>query len=190
MSSQRVVIVKGSPKEHGNSAALADQVAAGAQAAGAQVTSFYLHGMEIKPCDACATCRAEGFPGCHIQDDMQAIYIALEEADALAIASPTYFHSVSAQTKLFLDRCFAMADAEGWTLRGKKFGVLMSFGNVDPFRSGAVNALRAFQGSLDHVGSEIVGFVYGSGSTPGPIRENESLMEDAYQLGVKLAAEG
>ncbi len=188
MSSQRVVILKGSPKEHGNSAILAEQVAAGALAAGAEIKSFYLHGMEIKPCDACATCRAEGYPGCHIQDDMQEIYAAIEAADALVIASPTYFHFVSAQTKLVIDRCFAMADEDGWTLRGKKIGVVMTFGNVDPFRSGAVNAFRAFQGVSGHIGAEGVGFVYGSGGAQGAIRENDKVMREAFSLGEKLAA--
>jgi multimeric flavodoxin WrbA len=144
--------------------------------------------MEIKPCDACATCRGEGFPGCHIQDDMQEIYAAVEAADAVVVASPTYFHSVSAQTKLVLDRFFAMADEEGWTLRGKKFGVVMTYGNVDPYKSGAVNAFRAFQGVFGHIGAEGLGLVYGTGGAAGSIRENEKLMAEAFDLGGELAS--
>jgi len=56
---RRVVILKGSPRERGNSALLADQVAAGAREAGAQVENIYLHGLDIRPCDACDLCQEE-----------------------------------------------------------------------------------------------------------------------------------
>ena len=49
---KKVLILKGSPRERGNSATLADQTAAGARAAGAEVESVYLHGLDIRACDA------------------------------------------------------------------------------------------------------------------------------------------
>jgi len=67
----KIVIVKGSPREKGNSSTLAEQVAAGAQAAGAQVESFYLHGMDIQACDACDSCRGMADLDCIVEDDMQ-----------------------------------------------------------------------------------------------------------------------
>ena len=51
--SKSILILKGSPREKGNSAVLADQVFAGAKEAGAKVESVYLHGLDIQPCDAC-----------------------------------------------------------------------------------------------------------------------------------------
>ena len=71
--SRKIVILKGSPRGKGNSAALADRLAAGAMEAGAQVESVYLHGMDIRPCDACDLCR-EQRQGCVIQDDMHSLY--------------------------------------------------------------------------------------------------------------------
>ena len=53
MSKKRVVIVIGSPRIKGNSSALAQQVAEGIKDSGAKAESFFLHGMEIKPCTAC-----------------------------------------------------------------------------------------------------------------------------------------
>ncbi len=187
MSGRQIVIIKGSPRENGNSAVLADQVEAGARAAGAQVESFYLHGMDIAPCDACDACHGGAYGGCIVEDDMQEIYPALEEADALVIASPVYWFTVSAQTKLFMDRCYAMVDGEGYKLRGKEIGIVMSFGDSDPFDSGAVNAFRTFQDAYRYVGAEIVGYVYGHASDPGEIRENKALMTKAHELGKKLA---
>ena len=118
MSSKRIVVVKGSPRENGNSAQLATQVVEGAREAGARIESFYLHGMEINPCDACDACHAEPYSGCIVEDDMQILYPKLLEANALVIASPIYWFTVSAQTKLFMDRCYALVDAEGYAMRG------------------------------------------------------------------------
>jgi len=104
MGAKKVVIVKGSPRMEGNSAILADRVAAGAESVGAKVDVFYLHGMDIQPCDACEACHTNVEDECIVEDDMQVIYPKLREADALVIASPVYWFTVSAQTKLFMDR--------------------------------------------------------------------------------------
>ena len=188
MSSKQIVIVKGSPREDGNSAVLADQVANGAREAGARVESFYLHGMEINPCDACDACHAEPYGGCIVEDDMQILYSKLQAADALVIASPVYWFTVSAQTKLFMDRCYALVDAEGYTFRGRKVGIVLVYGDTDPFNSGAVNAMRTFQDGFAYVGAEIVGMVYGSADTAGEISANAEVMAKAFSLGRQLGS--
>lgn len=190
MSSKKVVIVKGSPRREGNSAILAEQVADGARSAGAKVESFYLHHMDIQACDACDACHAEPYRGCIVDDDMQILYPKLLEADAIVIASPVYWFTMSAQTKLFMDRCYALVDKDGYALRGKKYGVVMTYGDADPFASGAVNAFRTFQDGLRYVGAEIAGFVYGSADAPGDIRADTAVMARAYELGKSLGAGG
>jgi multimeric flavodoxin WrbA len=183
---RRVVIVKGSPREAGNTAMLAHQVVEGARAAGAKVDSFYLHAMQINPCDACDACHAEPFSGCIVDDDMQEIYPKLMDADAIVIASPVYWFTMSAQTKLFMDRCYALVDAEGYLLRGKEIGIVMTYGDSDPFDSGAVNALRTFQDAYRFVGARIAGMVYGSADGAGDIAEKANVMDEAYALGQRL----
>jgi multimeric flavodoxin WrbA len=187
MAGRRIVIVKGSPRRGGNSVVLAEQVAAGAEEAGGQVESFTLHQMEIKPCDACDVCQGEPYRGCIIDDDMQLLYPKLWEADALVIASPIYWFTISAQTKLFMDRCYGLVDAEGWALHGKQIGIILTYGDSDPYNSGAINAIRTFQDGFGYVGAEIAGLVYGSASDPGEIRGNEAVMRQAYELGRRLA---
>jgi multimeric flavodoxin WrbA len=189
MAGKRVVIIRGSPRENGNSATLAVQVAEGASSVGASVESFYLHGMDINPCDACDGCRADNFPGCIVDDDMQLLYPNLIDADAIVIASPVYWFTVSAQTKIFMDRCYALVDDEGYLLRGKQIGIVMTYGDSDPFDSGAVNAFRTFQDAYRYVGAEIVGYVYGSADAAGDIKENAALMTQAYELGRRLGAQ-
>ncbi len=185
----KVMIAVGSPRKRGNSSTLAAQVAAGAKAGGAQVETFYLHGMNIKPCTACDGCRKKTHVDCVIKDDMQMLYPKLRSADVIVIASPIYWFTFSAQTKLFIDRWYGLGSAEGYALAGKKFALLLSYADADPFLSGAVNALRTFQDALRFIEAELVGMVYGSASKAGEISKNKALMDEAYKLGQKIALE-
>ena len=52
---------------------------------------------------------------------------------------------------------------------GKRIAIAMSYGDVDPVKSGCVNALRTFQDAFRYTGSKIVGMVYGSAMKAGEI---------------------
>jgi multimeric flavodoxin WrbA len=186
MSGKYVLILKGSPREKGNSSLLADQVADGARAAGAEVESFCLHNMDIRPCDACDACQGTD-ADCIIEDDMQILYPKLRSADAIVVASPIYWFTMSAQTKLCIDRWYALEDPQGNALAGKQIGIVLTYGDTDPFTSGAVNAIRAFQDMFRYVKANLVGIVYGSASKAGEIQNQQELMERAFKLGRKLA---
>jgi len=186
MSNKYILVVNGSPRKNGNSVMLAEQVAAGAKAAGAQVESFVLHSMNILPCNACDACQET--QDCTIQDDMQILYPKLRRADAIVIASPIYWFTISAQTKLFIDRWYALEGPQGNALAGKRVGIVLTYGDTDPFTSGAVNAIRTFQDMCRYIGANIAGIVYGSATKEGEIQNQPSLLEKAYQLGQKLGA--
>jgi multimeric flavodoxin WrbA len=184
--SKNVLVLLGSPRKKGNSTTLAEKIIEGAKAAGAAVEKIYLHGRNIAPCRACYACRKPNSRGCAIDDDMQPIYKKLVAADAWVIASPVYWFSMSAQTKLFLDRCFALLAHKNNAFAGKRIAIAMSFADADPFVSGCVNALRTFQDAFAYVGANIVGMVYGSADKPGEIKSNQDLMSEAEALGRKL----
>ena len=184
---KRIVIAVGSPRKKGNSAKLAELVAKGAKEGGARVETFYLNRMNISPCQACMKCQKKGANGCAIQDDMTALYPKLEEADAIVIASPVYWFNLSAQTKLFIDRWFAKGVEEKNIFKGKSVAVLLTYGDTDPFRSGAVNGLRSIQDMCAYLGANVAGMVYGSANEPGEIAKNETLLDEAYQLGRALS---
>jgi len=184
----KVVTLLGSPRKKGNSTTLASQIIKGAESNGAAVDTVFLNRLKIKPCQGCYGCQKPDAKGCVVDDDMQTIYPKLREADRWIIASPVYWFSMSAQTKLFMDRCFAMwndARGENW-LKGKKIAIAMSYGDSDAFNSGCVNALRSFQDAYAYVGARIVGMVYGSAESPGEIASNAALMTQAEKLGKQL----
>jgi multimeric flavodoxin WrbA len=186
---KKILVMLGSPRRKGNSAILADQITKGAKSAKAKVETIYLHGKTIAPCKACFACQKKNSKGCSIKDDMQGIYLKLIEADAWVIASPVYWFTMSAQTKIFMDRCFALSSYHKDPFRGKRIAIAMTYGDEDPFTSGCVNALRTFQDAFGYTQSTIVGMVYGSAMDAGQIRSNEKVMQEAFNLGKKLAAE-
>jgi multimeric flavodoxin WrbA len=184
--SKKILILKGSPRERGNSATLAGQVAAGAEATGAEVESIYLHGLDIRPCDGCDLCMEHG--GCIIEDDMQALYPKIEAADAIVLASPVYWFTISAQLKLCIDRWYAFQSSNWRSLRGKPFALVLVYGDTDLYTSGGINAIHTFETMCRYLKSEVAGLLYGTASDVGDVEKQPELMEQAYKLGQKLAA--
>ena len=184
---KKILVLLGSPRRKGNSAILAEKIAAGAKAAGAAVETLYLHGLSIAPCKACMACQKPGSKGCSIDDDMQPIYRKMLEADAWVLASPVYWFTMSAQLKLWMDRCFALPAYGKDPFAGKRIALALAYGGEDPFDSGCVNALRTFQDAYRYAGAEIVGMVYGSAMEAGDIKANRALMKEARELGRTLA---
>jgi len=181
-----IVILKGSPREKGNSAVLADQVGAGARDSGAQVESFYLHGMDIRACDGCDTCHETG--ACVVKDDMQKLYPKLLAADAIVLASPIYWFTFSAQLKTCIDRWYALWNYKNDLFKVKSFGVVLAFGDTDLYTSGGINAIHTLETMFNYIQADVAGWVYGSLSNEGDAQKHPELMEKAYRLGRKLAS--
>ena len=118
---RHVLIVLGSPRKKGNSATLAAQIGKGAGDNGAVVETFFLNRMNIKPCQGCGKCQEEGAVGCVIKDDMQLLYENLRAAAVVVIASPIYWFNLSAQTKTFIDRLYAVGVGERNIFAEKQF---------------------------------------------------------------------
>ena len=186
---KKILVLLGSPRKKGNTATLAKQIVKGAESRGAEVETVYLNGLKIKPCQGCYACKKEDSQGCVVQDDMQLLYPKIKDADALVFATPVYWFNMSAQTKIFIDRFYGLFDATFTVnpLYKKRIAVAMSYGDTDPFNSGCVNALRSFQDAFTYLGAKIDGMVYGSAEEPGEIASNAVLMQQAEDLGRKLA---
>ncbi len=186
----KVLVILGSPRKRGNSALLAGRIASGAKKAGAKVETVYLHGMDIRACTGCMRCQRDGARGCAIRDDMDDVFELMKQSGAWVIASPVYWFTLSAQIKLWMDRCIAFTSFTPDAFTGKRIAIAMSYGGDDPFDSGCVNALRTFQDAYSYVGAQIAGMVYGSAMEKGDIAKDSDLMSRAEDLGRLLVAGG
>jgi multimeric flavodoxin WrbA len=180
----KILVLKGSPRLRGNSSVLADQIAAGATHAGAEVECVFLAGLDIRPCDGCDGCRGSG--ACAIEDDMKPLYTKLLEADGLVLASPIYWFTYSAQLKLCIDRWYALFNNEPYAFKGKPVAFALAYGDSDIYTSGAVNAIHTFESMFNFLQSKIVGWVYGTLNDIGDAQKQPELMQQAYELGEKL----
>jgi multimeric flavodoxin WrbA len=130
---------------------------------------------------------------CRIDDDMHQVHALLDAADILILGTPVYFDTVSAQTKLMIDRCNCMtplvtqpggtcAFAERPACRKRAVLVAVA-GSRQQFRTLRVTV----KGFLNWVGAELVGEVlYGHDSTtPGNVRDDPKRLEAAFLAGVR-----
>ena len=116
---KKVLGIHGSPRLKGNTADLLDAVLEGAAAAGAEVERLDLATMRINPCIECRKCDATAT--CAVKtDDMHEIYGRVRQVDAIALASPIFFKSVSSQTKAMIDR-FQSHWVERFVLRRRAY---------------------------------------------------------------------
>lgn len=98
-----ILAVYGSPRREGNSSLLLKSAVRGAREAGSMVEEVWLRDLKMSPCLETYGCMKEG--RCVILDDFQWMYDWLVECDALMLASPIFFYTVSAHTKILMDRC-------------------------------------------------------------------------------------
>ncbi len=182
---KNILIINGSPRKNGNTAVLANQITLGAKGTGAESETLFLHDLDIRPSDACDFCQENG-SGCVISDDMQAIYPKLLSSDAIVIASPVYWFNLTAQTKLFIDRWYAMYSADDFELKGKKLSLLMVYGDTDLYTSGGITVIYTLERICRYVGMDFDGIVHGTAMDIGDAEKDTVLMEQALQLGKTL----
>lgn len=99
----RVLGIGGSPRIGGNSDILLDHFLAGAKEAGAHTEKILLNRLRFQACQECGGCDQTGM--CIVEDDMQRLFPLLINSNVVAVASPIFFNSISAQLKAMIDRC-------------------------------------------------------------------------------------
>lgn len=180
--SKKIVVLNGSPRAKGNTAALVKSFASGAEAAGHTVTCFDLQKMDIHPCLGCCKGGKDPESPCVQKDDMQKIYPVYKEADIVCLASPLYYWTISGQLKCAFDRLFAVAECDENLANPIKESVLLMAAEGHGFEETAYwyDRLMKHLGWTDK-GKVLCGGVFQVGDIEG----NEKL-EEAWRLGHDL----
>ncbi|WP_319579963.1 flavodoxin family protein [uncultured Methanospirillum sp.] len=185
--SMKVLGFVGSPRPVGNTATLVSQALAGAKDAGADVEQVHIPSLEITGCKGCKYCKSH--ETCRIDDDMQTLYAKIREADVLIFGTPVYFAQMTGQMKQFIDRLYALIDAEykPRIASGKKSAVILTQGddNVAAF-TGIADTFNFAMSYLQVSESDPI--IAGGLDAPKDVEKNVSAMDNAYQLGKKLAS--
>jgi multimeric flavodoxin WrbA len=140
-----ITAIYGSPRRQGNTSRLLQQAVAGARDQGATVTEFVLRDLKIAPCVEIYACTESG--ECAIQDGFQQIRDAILASDGIILASPIFFYTVSAHTKIFMDRCQSLWVKKYW-VEGLPKGQWVSKRQGIFISAGATKGRKLFDGAL------------------------------------------
>ena len=111
----KVMLVNGSPHEHGCTRAALDEVAKELAAQGIASEVFWLGIDPVAGCIGCGACRQNG-GRCFRNDCVNAFVAKAAEADGFVFGTPVHWASASGAITSFMDRVFFSA---GGKLRGK-----------------------------------------------------------------------
>ena len=128
-----ILILNGSPRPNGNTAAMVDAFVEGARENGHNITVVPVCQKKIAGCLACEYCHTKGEGSCVQKDDMQEVYPVLAEAEMIVLASPIYYHSFTGQLQCAINRIYALDKPK----KLKKAALILSSGD-DKVYDGAI----------------------------------------------------
>ena len=129
----QILVLNGSPRPHGNTAAMVEAFRKGAEENGHVVTVVNVCQKKIAGCLACEYCHQEGSGHerqCVQKDDMQEVYPLLDEAEIIVLASPVYYHGFSGQLQCAINRIYALDKPK----KLKKAALILSSGSRTDLR--------------------------------------------------------
>lgn len=175
--SKRVLIVSTSLRKGGNSDALAEEFARGAQETGNQVEKVELYNKTIGFCRGCLACQKTG--RCVIHDDADVICQKMLTADVIVFATPIYYYEMCGQMKTMLDRANPLYPSD---YAFRDVYLLATAADTDKEAvNGAVTGLKGWIACFEK--ARLAGTVFAGGvDKVGTIRGHEVLKE-AYEMG-------
>lgn len=191
---EKIVAIYGSPRRKGNTATLLKRAVQGARDAGAEVTEIVLRDLKMSPCLEIYKCRDTG--RCAIQDDFHKVHESIMAAKGVMLASPIFFYTVSAHTKIMMDRCQSCWVKKYWIDK-------MPLGKLTPRRKGlfisvgATRGKKLFEGAIltvryffDVLDMELwKSLLYRGLDLEGDVMEHPDYLGEAYDAGQAMVAE-
>jgi len=189
---EQILALYGSPRREGNTSTLLSHAVKGARESGAEVEEIRLSGLKISPCLEIYACRDTG--RCVIQDDFQPIHDKLLACRALMLSSPVFFYTVSAHTKIFMDRCQALW-AKKYLVEKAPFGLRQPARKALFISAGATRGPKLFDGILlsmnyflDTLDMELwKSLLYRGLDGPLDLRDHPEYIDEAYRAGRDFA---
>jgi multimeric flavodoxin WrbA len=187
----KILAIYGSPRRKGNTSLLLKKAVEGATEAGSEVEELVLRDLKMSPCLEIYGCKESG--RCVINDDFQTVYDKLLACQGLMLASPIFFYTVSAHTKILMDRCQSLWVKRHWVenapveeRRLTRKGLFISAGATKGKRlfDGTLLSIRYFFDVLDMELSQSL--LYRSLDFEGDVVKHPEYLEEAYQAGKEL----
>lgn len=188
-----ITALYGSPRREGNTSRLLRQAVAGARDQGAAVTEIVLRDIKMAPCMEIYGCAQEG--ECAIRDAFQQVRDTVLASEGIMLASPIFFYTVSAHTKIFMDRCQSLWVKKYWIeglAKGhwptKRTGLFISAGATQGKKlfDGALLTVRYFFDVLDT--RLWKSLLYRGLDFENDVLDHPDYLQEAYEAGRMLAS--
>lgn len=190
---KKIIAFNGSPVKESNTDILTQEVLKGADETGMAGEHIYLNDMTITPCQSCG--ESPGDKLCFFEDDLFPHLRTFADSDIIIVSSPVYFDTVSAQTKLFIDRCNCFKPLEGYDSGDFKFrnldlkpklGIIILVGGE---REKFQHALTVIKGFMIWTGVEFYEQILypHSDYVQGGVKNRPEILQKAYSIGHKAA---
>ncbi|PKK84213.1 MAG: hypothetical protein CVT49_04395 [candidate division Zixibacteria bacterium HGW-Zixibacteria-1] len=151
-----------------------------------------LNHYQYLPCQSCGKSPEPDY--CLFQDEIYPIYDLLIDSDIILFGSPIYFDTVSAQAKLFIDRCNCLRPPDFSEEPEHHFKKIISRN-----RLGAMVLVGGERQQFEHARVVIAGFFKwveiincgtisyaGTGWEAGAVGQNAEKLEEAFELGRQI----
>ena len=185
----KIIGINGSPRIGGNADILLDKALEGARSIGAETEKVILNTLKIAPCQECENLKDDG--SCIVEDDMQDLYRKILEADAVIVASPVFFGSITAQAKIMIDRFQCLWRAKFIlkknTVKKEKVGAFISVeaSNREDFFVNSRSIVKNFFAVIDASYQEEV--LCRGIDEKGKVLARTDCLEKVFELGAKVA---
>lgn len=190
---KNILIVSGSPKKDGNTAALIEWFSDGARQAGASVelvqASLLRH--KVVGCLSCRSCQQSEMYLCVIKDEVSDLLARFVLADVIVMASPLYFYGASAQLKSVIDRMFSLYkwDNEAGTMETPLQGKTLVFLGSGFEDDGLDVFEKPFKLTAEYTDMRYYSLVVGNAGVSGEIRQKDGVRQQAFSLGLEVSRE-
>lgn len=176
---KNILIISSSPRKSGNSQLLCEQFKKGAEKNGHTVHIVRMMEKNIGFCRACNSCMKHDGQ-CILKDDMAELVELFQKADVLVLATPVYFHGISAQMKTWIDRMYPI-----WQHLGtKEVYYIISAGSGENIVEISLGDLDGFVEHLEQY--EIKGRIYATNVMEAGKVADTPFMEQAYKMGLNV----
>lgn len=182
----KTLVLFGAARQNGQTKALLDAFLNGLEGE-VEIIDAYRMNNKIAPCKDCRFCWHK--KGCSIKDGMQEIYQKYEEADNVIVASPMYFHSITGELKVLIDR-FQVYWA-GHVRKDKpetntKKGAIIMVGGAPSFENQFLGGEIVLTNFLKDLSTDCEGIITFSNTDKDSIKDSEEIKKKAYDLAQKL----
>lgn len=190
---KRILILSGSPKKNGNTAALIEWFCKGANSSAADIEIIRTALLKYKSngCTSCRRCQKIKEYECTVNDDAKPVLAKIVKADVIVMATPLYFFSASAQIKIIFDRMFSLYkwDNNAGTMETPLIGKTMIL-LASAFEDVGLDALeKPFAITAKYTGMNFRSLLVPNAGVSGEIKNKKEIKQKAVALGKEVAAE-